>query len=325
MARQLNMEERELLAQMWFAGRSKAEIGRALERHPTTIGRELARNGEPDGSYRASSAQRQTQQRRRERPLTRKLEIPEIKAFVRSSLARCWSPDQIAGRLRREFPHDRRRRVSHQTVYVWIRQQAAPARQHWESLLRRGGRKKPREDGRGRITGQVSIEGRPSVVDRRERFGDWEGDTLIGRRHRGAVVTLVERKSGYLLAAQSQDRQARRIRRKIEGRVAGLPPELRRTVTFDNGKEFAEHELLARRTGLDVYFAQPYCSWQRGTNENTNGLLRQFFPKGTDFLALGPSTLNRTVRLLNHRPRKRLDYRTPHEVLHQAGFPAFES
>jgi IS30 family transposase len=310
---------------MWFAGHTRAEIGCALGRHHTTIGRELARNGESDGSYRASSAQRKTQHRRRERPLTRKLEIPELNAFVRRGLAQRWSPDQIAGWLRREVPHDRRRRVSHQTVYTWIHQQAPAARKHWESLLRRGGRKKPREDRRGRIAGQVSIEGRPSVVDRRERFGDWEGDTMVGQRHRGAVLTLVERKSGYLFAAKSKDRQARRIRRKIEGRMAGLPPELRRTVTFDNGKEFAEHALLARRTGLDVYFAKPYCSWQRGTNENTNGLLRQFLPKGTDFLAVGPSTLEYFVRLLNHRPRKRLGYRTPLEVLNQAGFRAFES
>lgn len=318
MATQLSMEEREHIAQMWFAGGSRAEIARALERHPGTIGRELARNGEPNGRYLASSAQHKSRQRKRERPLLRKMDRPELNQDVRWGLARCWSPDEIAGRSRLKHPRDRSRHISRQTIYSWI--QRDEQRQHWEGLLRRGGQRKPKDDGRGRIVGQVRIDGRPAVVDQRKRFGDWEGDTMVGRRHRGVVLTLVERKSGYLIAAKAKDRHARRIRCKIEQRVADLPDGLRRTMTFDNGKEFAEHEALARRSGLAVYFADPYCSWQRGTNENTNGLLRQFFPKGTDFHTIGPSTLDYAVRLLNHRPRRRLGYRTPQEVLAQAGF-----
>lgn len=318
MATQLNMEERERIAQTWFAGYSRAEVAQALGRHPGTISRELARNSEADGSYLATSAQRKAQQRRRQRPLVRKMDRPQLDEYVRSGLARCWSPDEIAGRSRLNHPRDRSRHISRQTIYTWIR--GDESREHWEGLLRRGGRRKPKDDARGRIAGQVRIDGRPAVVDKRKRFGDWEGDTMVGRRHRGVMLTLVERKSGYLIAAKAKDRQARRIRRKIEQRFADLPNRLRRTMTFDNGKEFAEHEALARRTGLAIYFAHPYCSWQRGTNENTNGLLRQFFPKGTDFHAIGPSTLDYAVRLLNNRPRRRLGYRTPQEVLAQAGF-----
>jgi IS30 family transposase len=322
MATQLNMEERERIAHLWFARHSRAEIGRALGRHPTTIGRELARNAEPDGSYLASRAQSKCQHRRCDRPLIRKMDSPELNEYVRAGLARCWSPDQIAGRSRRDHLRDRSRQICRQTIYTWIRRDAS--REHWEGLLRRRGKRKPKDDGRGRITGQVRIDGRPAVVEKRRRFGDWEGDTMVGRRHRGAVLTLVERKSGYLIAAKAKDRQARRIRRKIEERICRLPAELRHTMTFDNGKEFSEHDLLADRTGLSIYFAHPYCSWERGTIENTNGLLRQFFPKGTDFQEIGPTTLDYAVRLLNHRPRRRLDYRTPNELLTQAGFIAFE-
>jgi transposase, IS30 family len=323
MARQLNMEERERIAPLWFARHSRAEIARALGRHPTTIGRELARNAKPDGSYLTRRAQNKCRRRRCDRPLVRKMDCPVLNEYVRAGLAQHWSPDQIAGRSRRDHPRDRSRQICRQSIYAWIRQDAS--REHWETFLRRRGKRKPKHDARGRIAGQVRIDGRPAVVERRKRFGDWEGDTMIGRRHRGALLTLVERKSGYLIAAKAKDRQARRIRRKIEERMARLPAELRHTMTFDNGKEFSEHDLLANRSGLSIYFAHPYCSWERGTIENTNGLLRQFFPKGTDFRETGPTTLDYAVRLLNQRPRRRLAYRTPNELLTQAGFTAIEN
>jgi len=317
MSKQLNMSERETLAQMHAAGFSDADIGRRLGRHRGTVGRELSRNAEPDGSYRASSAHERVAARRRDRPLRRILEEPKLDTIVRRGLSTYWSPDQISGRLKRTHARNRRMRVSHQTIYDWIERQG-PYREHWRQFLRRGG-KRPHRDSRGKIPRVVSIEGRPAVVARRGRFGDWEGDTMVGARHAGAIVTLVERKSGYLVAAKSRDRQARRVRRKIERRLAALPHKLRRTITFDHGKEFTEHELLSKNTGLAVYFAHPYCSWERGLIENTNGLLRQFFPKGTDFHSIGPSTLENAVSLLNDRPRKRFGYRTPAEVLGPAG------
>jgi transposase, IS30 family len=313
MACQLTFLEREQISQMHDAGASNAEIAAELNRARSTIGREIKRNSVV-GEYSAVAAQALAQQRRRERPLVRKMDEPEISTYVRSRLVNSWSPDQIAGRSKSEFGRDRRRQISHQTIYKWIQSQPAADRRHFAGFLRRAGSRSPREDRRGRIPNQVSIDGRPEVVDKRRRYGDWEGDTVVGARHLGAVVTLVERKSGYLLTAKSCDRKARRVARKIKSRLETLPRQLRRTVTFDNGKEFAEHDHLTKRLDLDVYFAKPYCSWQRGTNEHTNGLLRQFIPKGTDLQSVSWQELKHYTNLINDRPRKRLGYRTPAEV-----------
>lgn len=313
MACQLTLFERERISQMHDAGASRAEIAAELGRARSTIGRELRRNSHA-GDYFAVVAHGLARERRRRRPLFRKMDRPEVAQFVRSRLVRCWSPEQIAGRSRSEFAENPSRWISHQTIYVWIRALPAEDRRRFAGFLRRGGRHRGPQDRRGRLARQVSIEGRPSVVDRRRRYGDWEGDTMVGARHSGAVVTLVERKSGYLLTAKSCDRKARRVACKIAERLEALPPRLRRTATFDNGKEFAAHEYLAERLGLDVYFAQPYCSWQRGTNEHTNGLLRQFLPKGTDLRSVSWQDLEYYTHLINDRPRKRLGYRTPAEV-----------
>jgi transposase, IS30 family len=161
----------------------------------------------------------------------------------------------------------------------------------------------------------VSIEGRPVIVDRRGRYGDWEGDTIVGANRRGGAVTLVERKSGYLLLGKVLNLQAATVRQVAAQRYRSMPPALRKTLTLDNGKEFAEHEQLAVEAELKVFFAKPYCAWQRGTNENTNGLIRQFFPKGTDLAHIPEHRFAKVQELLNNRPRKRLAYRTPNEVL----------
>jgi transposase, IS30 family len=313
MASQLSFLERERISQMHDADATNVEIAKAVGRAPSTIGRELRRNSVA-GEYSAIVAEGLCWQRRQQRPLLRKMDRPEVGDFVRSRLVRSWSPDQIAGRSKCDFADDRRSQISHQTIYAWIQSRLAADHRRFAGFLRRAGSRRPREDRRGRIPNQVSIEGRPKAVDQRRRYGDWEGDTIVGARHSGAVVTLVERKSGYLLTAKSCDRKARRVARKIATRLETLPPQLRRTATFDNGKEFAEHDYLARRLDLSVYFAKPYCSWQRGTNENTNGLLRQFLPKGTDLRSVSWQELEHYTHLINDRPRKRLGYRTPAEV-----------
>jgi IS30 family transposase len=313
MFKHLTMEEREVISQMHFAGHSRAAIARRLGRDPSTIGRELTRNAAKDGTYSACSAQQQAAARRRDRPRRVKMEAPETNMYVRMRLTQRWSPDQIAGRLKREFPDDPRRRVSHQTIYDWIKQD--DDRVHWQQCLRRGGRRRPQRDDRGKLPACVSIASRPRIVDSRRRFGDWEGDTIVGKRHTGGVVTLNERKSGYLITRKVKDRTARRVRRAITQRMSQLPPAVRRTLTLDNGKEFSEHERLSAHLTMGVYFAEPYKSWQRGSNENTNGLLRQFFPKGTDFRQIGWQTIAEATDLINNRPRKRLNYQTPNEVL----------
>ena len=204
------------------------------------------------------------------------MERPEVASYVRQRLRQRWSPDEIAGRSRDDFPRDPRRHVSRQTIYAWIHAHPAAAywRRYWRAWAACGGR-----ENRGRLPACVSIEGRPAVVDRRARYGDWEGDTVVGRGHRSGAVTLVDRKSGYLLLGKVHDRQAATVREAMTELFQPLPTRLRKTLTLDNGKEFAEHEQLAATTSLRVYFAKPYCAWQRGTNENTNGLVRQFSRK----------------------------------------------
>jgi transposase, IS30 family len=305
---QLTLPEREQIAQFRNQGVPRAEIARRLDRHRSTIGRELARNGE-GGIYWASRAQEKARVRRAHRP--RKMDDPRLDDYVRRGLARRWSPEQIAGRSARDFPGPRRR-VSHTTIYRWIA--AHPDRPHWHSFLRFG-RRRTEPESRGRVPARADIAGRPAVVDRRGRFGDWEGDTVVGGHRQGGLVTLVERKSGFGLVGPVRRRKARNVTRAATRQLAPLPPGLRHTATFDNGKEFAQHQRIARHTGIDVYFARPYHAWERGCNESYNGLLRQFFPKGTDFTGIGPLEVKHVRDLLNDRPRKRHGYRTPREVL----------
>lgn len=312
MAHHLTLEERERLAHFKSAGFSQARIARQLKRHPSTISRELSRNAQGQ-AYWPVAAQRQAQARRRSRPLSRQMDREEVSKFVRQGLAHYWSPEQIAGRARKQFPRQPRRHISHQTIYAWIDQDDCC--EHWEGFLRFRGKKRTEPEKRGQITGRVDVAGRPQVVAERRRFGDWEGDTVVGRHHQGGVVTLVERKSRFTLVAKVRDLKARTVRYAIKQKLQAVPQPWRKTMTFDNGKEFAEHCRLSEQLALAIYFAKPYAAWQRGTNENTNGLLRQFHPKGTDFLKVRPSALQETQNNLNNRPRKCLGYRTPAEVL----------
>jgi IS30 family transposase len=315
MAHHLTHKEREIVAQMHHDRRKQCEIARRLKRHPSTISRELRRNSSSRG-YWALAAQRRAETRRSRRPMIRKLQRPETRRYVRERLRRLWSPDEIAYRSHDDFSHDRRRQLSHQTIYAWIRAEDA-AGSHWRCCLRSTGWKRKDAGNRGRIPHCTSIAGRPAVVDRRRCYGDWEGDTLVGANRRGGAVSLVERKSGYLLLARAGDLHAPTVCGAMAELYRSMPPALRKTLTLDNGKEFAEHERLAAEAALKVYFADPYCAWQRGTNENTNALSRQFFPKGTDLAKIPKHRFTKVQQLLNDRPQKRLGYRTPSEVLGQ--------
>ena len=313
MASHVTLEEREVIAHMRRAGKMQTQIADRLGRNKSTISRELRRNRSRNG-YWAVPAQRKGEKRRSQRAWDCKLERSEVRRYVRERLRQRWSPDEIAGRSRSDFPHDRRRQISHQTIYTWIRREDA-AGKHWQRYLRRLGRKRPDWENRGRMRACVSIEGRPAVVDRRSRYGDWEGDTIVDANRRGGAVTLVERKSGYLLLGKVPNLQATTVRQAAAERYRSTPAVLRKTLTLDNGKEFAEHEQLAVEAALKIFFAKPYSAWQRGTNENTNGLIRQFFPKGTDLANIPEHRFTKVQHLLNNRPRKRLGYRTPNEVL----------
>jgi IS30 family transposase len=313
MANHLTLDEREVIAHMYRSGITQTQIAERLGRSKSTISRELRRNRSRNG-YWAAAAQRKAAQRRSKRPWTAKMQRAEVRRYVSERLRWRWSPDQIAGRSQSEFPDDRQRHISAPTIYAWIRAEEAKGKP-WQRYLRRLGRKRPEWEKRGRLPTAVSIEGRPAVVDRRSRFGDWEGDTIVGANRRGGAVTLVERKSGYLLLGKVRNLQAVTVREVAAQKYATTPAALRKTLTLDNGKEFAEHEQLQAEAALHVYFAKPYSAWQRGTNENTNGLVRQFFPKGTDLASIPEHRFTKVQQLLNDRPRKRLGYQTPNEVL----------
>lgn len=313
MARHLTLEEREVVSQMHHAGSKQVEIAGRLGRHPSTIYRELRCNRSRNG-YWAVAAQTKAETRRSGRPWVCKLDRPEVSRYVREALRQYWSPDQIAGRLRREFPGEPRCHVSRQTIYTWIHVQDATGA-NWRRYLRRLGRVRRTRENRGKIPTSVSIEGRPAVVDRRARYGDWEGDTVVGGGHHGGAVTLVERRSGYLRLGKVRDLHAATVRHVAARLFRPLPLRLRKTLTLDNGKEFAEHGQLAAEVALRVYFAEPYRAWQRGTNENTNGLVRQFLPKGSDLVHMPERRFEKVEHLLNTRPRRRLGYRTPLEIL----------
>jgi IS30 family transposase len=313
MASHLTLEEREVIAHMHRAGKLQTQIADRLGRSKGTISRELRRNRSRNG-YWAVAAQRKAERRRSERPWVAKMERPEVRRYVQQRLRWRWSPDEIAGRSQSDFPRQRRRHVSHQTIYTWIRRQQAGGK-HWQRYLRRLGRKRVNSENRGHIRASLSIDGRPAVVDRRSRYGDWEGDTIVGANHRGGAVTLVDRKSGYLLLGRVRDLRAPTVCQAAARKYQAIPAALRKTLTLDNGKEFAKHEQLALEAALKIYFAKPYSAWQRGTNENTNGLIRQFFPKGTDLARIPEHRFTKVQQLLNDRPRKRLGYRTPNEIL----------
>ncbi len=310
MASHFTFCEREILYRLLKVKKLKSEIARLMGRDRSTIYREIERNTGGRG-YRPKQAQRKADERRLRCRRESKMNDPKLKSSVRRLLKKAWSPDQIARWLRRKFPRDPEKHVSHQTIYTWIAQEAPELRAH----LRRDGKRRSGPEKRGQLVGCVSIEGRPKVVDSRRRFGDWEGDTVVSPGRRSGLVTMVDRKSGYTRIRKTTSLKAATTRRAARRSLRDLPESLRRTMTLDNGKEFAEHEQLAEDLCLDIYFAKPYASWQRGTNEHTNGLLRQFFPKGTDFARISHRQVARAEKLLNERPRKRLGYRTPQEVL----------
>jgi IS30 family transposase len=319
MARQLTIQERDRIAELLNQGALQKEIAADLGRAPSSISRELARNC-TGAAYYAGQAQHLAQRRRSERPLVRKLDDPQINDFVRSGLAQQWSPEQIAGRLKREASDDRTRRVSAPTIYSWIRR--SPDRPHWEACLRRRG-KRPQRRKNAATTGDAGrIAQRPEIIEQRARLGDFEGDTVLGPPGTGGVATLVDRQSRYAIIVKVQSKQADHVHQKIKERLKGVEAERRHSITFDNGTEFARCDRLEGHLGMKLYFADPGCPYQRGTNENTNGLLRQYFPKGTDFRDISHDEVRRAEFLLNNRPRACLGFRTPSEVFFEKAPPA---
>jgi IS30 family transposase len=307
MAKHLTLEERQFLYRLSKNGKSIMEIAKLTGRDRSTIYRELNRNTGQRG-YRPKQAQHLADERRLASRRPHKMENPDVHCYVQDRLEKYWSPDQIAGRVRDDFPRSPARWLSRQTIYDWINYQSPD----WRSLLRRGGRPPER---RGRLTDCVRIDGRPDVINRRRRYGDWEGDTIVGAHHKGALLTHVERKSLFTTISKLPRPTAQATHRATVHRLTPLRAHVH-TITYDNGKEFAGHRHTAHLLQAQVFFATPYHAWERGVNENTNGLIRDFFPKGTDFTTIHPATVAKVERLLNRRPRKSLGFQTPNEVFH---------
>ena len=312
---QLTQEERYQIYALKQANHSQCEIATILGRNKSTISREVQRNRGLRG-YRPKQAHRLALGRRKAK-LRPRFSGPiwqQIRALVRQD----WSPEQISGRLGTEQDI----RVSHEHIYQYI---YADKHSGGELYLHLRCQKKRRKrygsyNRRGVIPNQVSIDERPGIVDTKRRFGDWEGDTVIGRHHRGALVTLVERKSLYSVIAAVHRKTADAVRKAV---VAMLTPykEGVHTLTYDNGREFTDHEEMAADLEARVYFAHPYASWERGLNENINGLIRQYFPKGRDLTTVSQTEIEHAMNQLNHRPRKTLGFRTPYEVLFKTWTP----
>jgi IS30 family transposase len=318
----LTQEERYVISHLTCAGFSLREIARRINRHHATISRELKRNRpEYDCTvYWYDWSHPKALKRRHKARHHRRRSSQRLVNYVERKLKADWSPEIIAEKLRIDYPDDEKMRVSHETIYRWIYLEARGGGTLYHHLRRR--RKKRRRQkrygsGRRFIPGRVSISERPTIVETRQRFGDWEGDTIEGKKSTGYVATHVERKSRYLIAAKLNNKTAESLTIQSTKAFRRIPKKMRQTLTVDNGKEFSRFKELEDKTGLTVYFADPYSAWQRGTNENTNGLLRQYFQKGSDFRKISEEDLAFAVKKLNHRPRKCLDYRCPHEEFWQ--------
>ena len=296
-------------------GKSVRAIARSLKRHPSSISRELGRNS-LHGTYEAHQAQARYVARRKECRRGRKLDHRPLWDYVIKKLPLAWSPEQVAGRLPLDYPGDRRMRISHETLYraLYTDERLAPCIVHL-----RQARPKRRKRGQGKtarclIPHRVSIHERPPEVEARSRFGDWEGDLLLGKNQLGAILSLVGRKSLMLLARKVPSKQTEPVIAAVIAALEDLPASWAKTITFDNGSEFYRHQQITQELGIHTYFADPYAAYQRGTNENTNGLLRQYLPKGLSFEHLTQGQLDFIVQELNNRPRKTLGYQTPYEV-----------
>ena len=319
----LSLAEREEISRGLVAGESIRGIAGRLGRAPSTVCRDVAANG-GRARYRACAADRRAVGLLR-RPKPAKLAVcPRLRQVVESKLELRWSPQQIAGWLAASYPDDPEMRVSHETIYLSLFVQARGAlRKELTRYLRTGrARRRPRglsvRNGQGQLRGTVHISQRPAEANDRAVPGHWEGDLVFGTRS-STVATLVERTSRFvMLVSLPGSHTADVVADALAETIATLPEQLRRSLTWDQGKEMAEHARFSVATGVPVYFCDPHSPWQRGSNENTNGLLRQYFPRSTDFRALTQSDLDTVAAELNDRPRQTLGWKSPCQALDQA-------
>lgn len=308
----LSIEEREKAMVMREQGKKDIEIAEALNRSRSTIGREWRRNIKKNGEYSANYAQKLSTCRKRHCGRKALLADPVLYSYVEERMYLRWTPEQIAGRAKLEgYPLS----FSYNAIYRAVNKCIIPVkfrklmRFRWQRKAKKGG------DGRSQIADTVSIHERPHAANERKELGHWESDTVLGQRKTGCMGTHVERKTGYLMAFHLEHRRNELFAHKTQEVFSRLPDVLKKSFTVDNGTEFMNHKDIARATNMDMYFCDAYAPWQRGSNENTNGLLRQFFPKGTSFANMTDDDVQQAVVLINNRPRKRFGFKSPKEML----------
>jgi IS30 family transposase len=304
---QLTQAQRYQIYALLKMGHSQTEIAEVIGVHKSTISRELHRNLGQRG-YRPKQAHRMALQRRSH--ICSRI-LPETWAVIETKIRMDWSPEQISGWLRRHQAIQ----VSHEWIYQYIladKRMGGNLHRHLRCQKKRR-KRYGSYDRRGKLSNRVSIDERPQVVEQRQRIGDWEVDTIIGKGHRQAIVTLTERRSRFVFLRKVNQRKAHLVSEAVIDLLRPVSDQLH-TITGDNGKEFAEHERIARELDVDFFFAHPYAAWERGTNENINGLVRQYIPKKRDLLLVDETELALIMKKLNHRPRKCLDFMSPYEV-----------
>lgn len=317
----LDIFERETLSQLLLRGGSLTDIAKVMGRDKSTISREISNGKLGRAGYRALTAQAFVEQRKHVARRPKKiLNNPLLEIEIHKYLRRKWSPEQIANRLKKEYPNEPNMHISHEAIYTYLYVlPKGELRKELLSYLRTDRRKRQKRgqshSKRGQIPNMITIDERPKEVEKRTIPGHWEGDLIIGADKSSALGTLVERTTRTTLLVPLKERDAKYVRRAFQREVKKLPSQMKLSLTYDRGKEMAEHELFTKNTKIQVYFAHPNAPWERGTNENTNGLLRQYFPKGkTDFSKLKRKEIKLVQDSLNGRPRKTLNWYTPFEV-----------
>ena len=312
--KQLTMDDRIEIYRLKQEGKSKRAIAKALGVHPSTIGRELKRNW--NCGYHPRDAHRKTRGRRcgARRKYTKM--TPEVISYIEAKIREDLSPEQIAGRMLND-PEGPGITISHERIYqhIWTdKHKGGDLYTHLRIAKNKKYRRRSNKKGnRGKIPNRVSIDKRPAIVEKRSRMGDWEGDTVMGKGNKQALVTLVDRKTKKTLIGKVERKTSNLVRDTVID-LLSQPGIKVHTVTFDNGTEFTAHEQMAKALDAKIYFAHPYSSWERGLNENTNGLIRQYFPKGSAFQSITDEDVAFVMDRLNNRPRKILNYKTPNEL-----------
>lgn len=318
----LTHKERIQIETLLNENKTKAYIAKTLNRARSTISREINKWIENIGDkYSADLAHWNAKDDYlNKRNLDKISTYKQLRFYVYKGLLSDWTPEQIAGRIKEKYPNDPIMSISHESIYryIYTHPQASLNKKLIKLLVRKKIRRKPAKKRRrtgSKIINQVSIDNRPKHIDLRQEIGHWEGDLVIGKNHKSAIGTIVERKTRFTLILKLKSKKANEVAKEFSKILNKLNPIFKKTMTYDNGIEMARHEKITQNTGMKIYFAHPYSSWERGTNENTNGLIRRYLPKGTDFNKIDEKQLQIIQEKLNNRPRKIIGYKTPKEMM----------